>query len=103
MAQNTFNPNIKYYKLCLHKGYFEKGLSLTNYLKYLIALAGAASYLSSKNLNIAIMLAVGYAVACYFLGWLWFNRGFYQAEIEVSNQFNLFVEEMRRANGKGKI
>ena len=103
MAQNTFNPNIKYYKLCLHKGYFEKGLSITNFFKYFIALFGVTNYAYVSNVNLTIILLFGYLVGCYFLGWLWFNRGFFQAEIEVSNQFNLFVEEMRKANGKGKI
>jgi hypothetical protein len=80
------------YKICLWKGYFDKGLSLTSYVKYLIGFFALAS------LNIKLTLIIGfiYAICCFFLGWIWFRSGFIKAEIEVSNNFNLFVKEMRK-------
>ena len=87
---------MKYYKLCLHKGYFERGLALTNFFKYIFGLVGVTNYTISNNVNFTMILLGAYFIGCYVLGWLWFNKGFFIAEQEVSNQFNLFVKEMRK-------
>lgn len=83
---------MKLYNLCLHKAYFEKGYSLTSYVKYLIALFG----LSSLNVRLTMILGLIYALSCYLIGFVWYYFGFIEAEIEVSNRFNLFVKEVRR-------
>ena len=82
---------MKYYKFCLLKAYFERGYSLTGYLKYLIAIFG----ITSQDLNTTLIAAFLYGVACFFIGWAWYKYGFVIAENEVSNQFNLFQKEMR--------
>lgn len=89
---------LRFYKLALHKAYFEKGYSLTNYVKYLIALFG----LSSLNVKVTLSLGVVYAFFCYFIGLGWYRFGFIEAEIEVSNQFNLFVKQVREKFGSPK-
>ena len=83
---------LKFYKLCLHKAYFEKGYALTNYIKYLIALFG----LSSLNVKATLSLGLGYAFFCYFIGLIWYKFRIIDAELEVSNKVNPFVREMRK-------
>ena len=80
------------YRLCLWKGYFEKGYQLLNYAKYLIALFA----LSSLNVVVTMVLAAFFTVLCFFLGWFWFRYDWIKAEIEVGNNFNLFVKQMRK-------
>jgi uncharacterized YccA/Bax inhibitor family protein len=79
------------YKICLHKAYFEKGLSVTSYAKYLIAFFG----LASQDIITTLLIGIIYALLCYFLGMYWYKSDFAIAEQEVNNKFNLFVEEMR--------
>lgn len=83
---------MKYYKFALHKAYFDRGYSITNYIKYIIALFG----LSSLNVKLTLFFGFIYAIACYFVGRIWYKKGIMIAEVEVGNQFNKFVKEMRR-------
>lgn len=83
------------YKICLLKSYFDKGLALTNYIKYFIAFFG----LASQNVKQTLIIAFIYAVFCFILGYFWFRSGFIKAENEVNNRFNLFVKEMRNKIG----
>ena len=78
-------------KLLLHKRYFDIGYGWTNFLKLIIALFG----ITSLNLKITMILAGIYGVSCYIFGWAFVKYGWYTAEIEVGNMFNLFVKEMR--------
>jgi len=80
------------FKINLHKSYFEKGYGLTHYLFKLIAVFG----LTTLNFERTFILAGIYTISCYFLGWAWFRFGWFEKEIEVNNQFNLFVREMRK-------
>ena len=89
---------MRYYKFALHKGYFEKGLSVTNFFKYPIALIGVTNYAYFNNVNITIIMVIFYFIFCYVFGWAWYNKGFVDAENEVSNQFNPFQKEMRKAH-----
>ena len=91
------------YKLCLWKGYFEKGYSITNYMKYFILLFGMYSFFEKIDLRLTLFLLIFYAILCFFIGWAWFHYGFMNAEIEVSNNFNKFVREMRTHYKKRKI
>ena len=70
---------------------FETGYSLTNYIKYLIALFG----LSSLNVSKTMTLALIYAMFCFLIGWLWYKYRFADVESEISNVFNPFIGEMR--------
>jgi len=83
---------MKGYKFCLHKAYFEQGLGLTNYIKYLIAFFGIAS----ADVKLTMIIAVVYGIGSYILGRWWFKSKMKIAEAEVGNQFNLFVKEMRK-------
>ena len=60
-------------------------------LKYFIAFFG----LASRDVNSTMWMAIGYTLGCYLLGWIWFNTDFNRANIEVGNQYNNFVKEMR--------
>ena len=84
------------YKICLWKGYVEKGLSLTNYAKYLVAFYA----LSSQDVLATMIIAAIFGVISFFLGWGWYHYGWLKAEIEVSNNFNLFVKQVRKSINK---
>jgi len=71
----------------------EKGLALTNYLKYLVAFFA----LSSQNVIMTMIVAAIFGIGSFFLGWIWFKSDFIKAEIEVQNNFNLFVKQMRKS------
>lgn len=87
------------YKFCLWKSYLDKGMALTNYVKYLIAFFA----LASQEISFTILLAAIYLLLSFFLGWLWFKTDFIKAEIEVGNKYNLFVKEVRNKFVKRKI
>ena len=81
----------KYYTFALHKAYFDRGYSITNYIKYGIALFG----ISSLNVKATMIIAACYAVLCYVVGVVWYHKGLVMAEAEVGNQYNLFQKQMR--------
>ena len=83
---------LRGYRFVLHKAYFDKGMSLTSYVKYLIAFFGVAS----SDVKLTLIIAGFYAVFCYFLGLVWFKYRMIDAETEVGNRFNPFVKEMRQ-------
>lgn len=81
------------------KRYFDTGFGILNYLKYLIILFG----ISSLDLKSTLIMGFAFGVGCYLIGFLWLKTDFYTAETEVSNRYNLFVEEMRgKIDGKNK-
>ena len=88
MAQNTYK---KFLKVALHKRYFDCGFGVLNYLKYPLVLLGFAI----PQPKAIIAVAGLYAIVCYALGWWWLNKGMTEAETEVSNRYNPFVQEMR--------
>ena len=83
---------LRGFKFCLHKAYFDKGIGLTNYVKYIIAFFGIAT----GNVKTVMWIAAAYAIFCYILGRLWYKFKLIEAEIEVGNRFNLFVKEIRK-------
>jgi len=85
---------MRFYKTMLLKAYFDKGYSVTSYIKYLIAYYG----LVNRDSNLMLIAAI-YGVACFFIGWLWYKYKIVDAEIEVGNRVNPFVKEMRRMSG----
>ena len=48
------------------------------------------------NVKAIVVVAVIYAFVCYVLGWWWLNKGMTEAETEVANRYNPFVQEMRK-------
>ena len=93
MAQKGFR-----YRLLLHKSYFDKGLGLTNYAKYLIAFFA----LASQDIKNTLIFTLIYCVVCYFLGMTWYKTGWTIIETEVGNDYNLFVIEMRNKKRKNR-
>ena len=81
------------YRLVLWKSYFDQGLGLTNYLKYVIGFFA----LASKDLTSTFIFVGIYLVFCLILGYCWFKYGWVQVQQEVSNNYNLFVKEMRKS------
>ena len=55
---------LKGFKILLAKAYFDKGWSLTSYLKFAVALF-AIKVPSNK---LAISVGIAYGIFCYFLG-----------------------------------
>ena len=87
------------FKILLWKSYFDKGMGLTNYLKYVIAFFGMASL----NVKATMIIAGIYAIFCLVLGWIWYRFGIINIENEVGNQFNPFCEDVRKHLCYGKI
>jgi len=89
----------KKYKLLLLKAYFDKGLGLTNYIKYMIAFFGIASL----NAKVTLILGIVYGVLCFIVGWVWFRFRLVEVEKEIENKYNLFVTEMREMSGSYSV
>lgn len=85
------------YRFVLYKSYFEKGLSITNYVKYFIVLVGFYSILANTNIYLILGAMIGYAIICFCIGWGWYHWGFMLEEQEVNNNYNKFVKEMRKS------
>ena len=83
---------MRFYKFALHKAYFDKGMGLTSYFKYMIAFFG----LASNDIKLTMIIAVSYGIFCYVLGRIWYYAGGTEAELEVINQYDLFVKEVRK-------
>ena len=83
------------YKTMLLKAYFDNGYSITSYPKWAFAIFGIGSAIKGYSLWYRILGAGTYGILCFILGYVFLKMGFYEAQQEVSNQFNLFVKEMR--------
>lgn len=81
------------------KRYFDQGYSITNYIKYLVAVVGV----TTGDLGTTVWLAVGYTLACFLVGWVWYNYDFMWVDNEIGNQYNPFVGEVRNAIDEEKI
>lgn len=86
--------NIKW-GFMIHKRFFDTGYGMTGYIKTF------AGLLSFTTFDVSIIFVTGllYAVLCYEWGVIWHNYDFVTLDTEISNRFNLFVKEMRQANG----
>ena len=78
-------------KILKHRRYFETGVTLTKYCLYLIGLFGV----SSNDIKATLLLGVIFGVLSYIIGYIYFKYGFMLADTEISNEYNLFVKEMR--------
>lgn len=79
------------FRLLMWRRYFEQGLSITSYLKYMVAFFGV----SSQDVRATMFLGIGYAIGCFALGYWWYRYGWIDMDTEIGNRFNLFVKEMR--------
>ena len=84
----------KYY-IMLWKAYFDNGYSITSFPKWILATLGIGSAIQGYSLWYIIFGGVIYFLFCFLIGWFFIMFGFYEAQQEVSNQFNLFVKEVR--------
>ncbi len=81
------------FRLALHRAYFEKGNGFFSVTRYVVF----GGFLTGFDLGIYVLLL--YGLAAYLTGTFLYRIGYVTAEIEVSNVFNLFVQEMRKALG----
>ena len=88
---------MRFYKIALWKAYFDTGYGLMSMPKYILILLGFGDTLASAGNNKVRVLiyGAGFGLLCFILGWLMFKSGFQKATIEVQNNYNLFVAEVR--------
>jgi Ca2+/Na+ antiporter len=84
---------MKLYRILLYKAYFDKGLQLTNYFKYLFGFAGIFSLIDAQQ---AIYIGIFYCLFCFLFGWWWYSYGLTDTENEIGNRFNPFQREVRK-------
>ena len=96
---------MKWYKLALHKAYFDQGYALLSYPKYILILSGIGSLLLTEGESTFTVAMIGIiiGIGCYLIGMWCFKSGFVKATVEVQNQYNAFVQEIRRHVKKRKI
>jgi hypothetical protein len=82
-----------FFRWLMWKRYFDTGMGLTNYAKYLIAFLGVAG-LGVKN---TLILAVVWAIFCFIVGKLWFKYKIVELDYEISNIFNPFQRQVRKS------
>lgn len=83
-------------KLLYYKMLFDKGFGLLGYLKYALVATG----LVINDLQSIILMAFAYGILCFIVGWLWIRFEMAQAENDVNNKFNPFIEN---TNNKLKL
>lgn len=75
--------------------YFDKGLGLTSYFKYVIALFGLYSIGTNIDIKYTMILGVLYIFSCFVLGFVWIERKLIDYENEINNILNPFQREVR--------
>lgn len=88
------NIGVLKFKSLLWKRYFDVGYTILSYIKYIAVLMGGRAMLDNDT-SLMVWLAVGYALLCFVVGWAWHRFDLIQTEVEIANQFNMFVEEVR--------
>jgi len=84
------------FKLALHKHYFDVGYGTTSLVKNLWFVFGFGSIMAGMSYKYALYLGCAYALFCYVFGWAWYRFGWNEAQVEVVNRINPFVQEMRK-------
>ena len=85
------NVNLLVWYILIVKRFFDVGLAQTNLFKYALASIGFAR----QSVEETIWLFTGYGFFCIGLGFYLHLWGIVETEIEISNRFNDFIEEMR--------
>lgn len=92
---NTLFPTKSFrYKLMWVKKCFDSGVAITSLPSKILVVVGFAGVMAGYPPHVIILYGIAYGFFCLILGWI-FLQYFYEAEQEVSNQYNLFVKEMR--------
>jgi len=86
---------VRFYKTLLIKKYFDIGLGLTSYIKYVIAFIGLYSVGKDIDMNYTVILGVAYLFFCFILGYLWVKFELIHTENEINNIFNPFQNQVR--------
>lgn len=90
------------YRLLLHKRYFDIGYGFTSIMKYLIALFSGVDAILTGDMTKVFIAGFSYVIFCYLFGMIFIKFGWYEAEQEVDNQYNMFQKEMREKLDKRK-
>lgn len=98
--QRKKKARSKVYSLLLLKAYFDRGLGLTSYVKYLIGFLGIFQLIDAK---LGVQIVLLYMIFCVLLGWIWKKYKFWHIENEIQNRLNPFQIEVRRALRKRNI
>lgn len=85
------------------KFYFDKGLGVTSYAKYLIAIFGLYSIGKDIDINYTIAFGLIYILCCFVIGYLWVRSKLQDAENEIQNRLNPFQREVRAKLSNGKV
>ena len=88
MDMNNFELKVK---VLFIKKYFDIGYGLTAPLKWALAILGA----TIQDVELITRYGIIYIVLCFLAGWLYIRYDLAQAEAEVSNRLNPFMQEVR--------
>ena len=89
-------PRPKLFKILLVKTYFDKGWGLLGQIKYLILLFGFLEGIRTQSIHLTIVAGVVYCAVCYLIGRIWYKNRFVDVEMEISNIFNPFANDVRK-------
>lgn len=94
------NTSTRPYKKAIirHKAYFEKGMGLLSYGKYIVAALG----LASSDMNFILLIGSGFAISCYLLGIIWIKKGFYEEESNFNNEYNPQIKQLLKNTNNTK-
>lgn len=79
----------------LFKKWLDQGRGLTSYFNEIILVFGVWSITEKKSPLLTVTIALLYGLTCIVLGWVWFKFKWKEAEMEVENQYNPFVADVR--------
>ena len=88
---------MRFYKIAFLEACFNKGYGVTAPVKYLIAIFGISTAIITEEMKLVLILGFGYVIFCLILGYILYKLKYVNAQIEVSNQFNPFVKEVRNS------
>ena len=89
---------IRGYRFFQLKAYFDKGFGYLNYIKYPIVLLGINTAIKGEVWTIVIVTLL-LMITCFIVGFIFYHYGFVEAETEVGNKYNPFVQEFRKKFG----
>jgi len=93
-------------KFAAVKKYFDTGISVTSYFTKLLMVVGFAAIIEGMTTTTTLIIGGIYTIFCFILGFFWIKIGLFLAEQEISNLYNLFVQQMRQKvmiNKKRKV